>query len=247
MFSMLTACPGARQLHSMEPSVPRTAQTAHWELHSTHGCKGSKNPSEKKPKSQGKRIMVGNNVKKSPDVRGTLELELWKGKALEWTEFMSLGMRAETSATPANCPLGWQELVTDPITLISIPHTKPLMCTWVHQPQGLWIMDIWVTAGELEFYRLFGTRHHLVWEAKQVGSDSTVCVFICMRTRERHRGRQRANSDPVWAVWACWGSSKYQERGQMISSFPFFLSLNLTDCSVWLIKFEFLGLMVLTT
>lgn len=24
-----------------------------------------------------------------------------------------------------------------------------------------------------------------------------VCVFICMRTRERHRVRQRANSDPV--------------------------------------------------
>lgn len=43
-----------------------------------------------------------------------------------------------------------------------------------------------------------------------------VFVFICMRTRERHRGRQRANSDLLWTVWVCWGSSKYQERGQII-------------------------------
>lgn len=179
MFSMLTACPGARQLHSMEPSVPRTAQTAHWELHSTHGCKGSKNPSEKKPKSQGKRIMVGNNVKKSPDVRGTLELELWKGKALEWTEFMSLGMRAETSATAANCPLGWQELVTDPITLISIPHTKPLTCTWVHQP---WISELlqgnWSFTGFL--------AQGITWFEKQSKLGPTA-LCVCSYAWEQER------------------------------------------------------------
>lgn len=187
MFSMLTACPGARQLHSMEPSVPRTAQTAHWELHSTHGCKGSKNPSEKKPKSQGKRIMVGNNVKKSPDVRGTLELELWKGKAPKWTEFMSLGMRAETSATPANCPLGWQELVTDPITLISIPHTKPLMCTSASTTGS-------VDHGYLSYCRGTGVLQAF-WHKASLGLRSKASWVpqhcVCVHMHENKRETQR--------------------------------------------------------
>lgn len=97
----------------------------------------------------------------------------------------------------------------------------------LHQPQGLWIMDIWVTAGELKFYRLFDTRCHVgTWfgEPKQVGSDSIVCVCLCvqcMRTRERHRGRQRTNSDPVMGSVGLLGEVKMpgERANDLIFSF----------------------------
>lgn len=150
---------------------------------------------KKTPNHKGKEVWWGKMWKNSPDVRGTLELELWKGKALEWTEFMSFGMRAETSTTPANCPLGWQGLVTDPITLISITHIKPLMCTWMqvcinHRDCGSWISELlqwnWGFTGFLVqgITLALGLRSRASWVRQH-------SVRVCVHMHENKRETQR--------------------------------------------------------
>lgn len=93
--------------------------------------------------------------------------------------------------------------------------------------QGLWIIYTWVTAGELKFYRLFGTRCHVgTWfgEAKQVRSNS-LSVCVCTYAWEQERDKELAQT-LLCAVWVSWGSSKYQETGQkhdLIFSFLSFI------------------------
>lgn len=61
---------------------------------------------------------------------------------------------------------------------------------------------------------------HLVWRSKASWvQQHSVCVCVCSYAWEQERDTEwdkELTQTLLWAVWACWGSSKYQERGQMI-------------------------------
>lgn len=190
MFSMLTACPGARQLQSMEPSAPRTAKTAQWELQSTYGCKGSKNAFEKKPKPPGKRSMVGKNVKK---VQMWGAVWNWSCERIKhWDEQSSwaLGWGLRPVAHLQTAPWGGRGLLLIP----SQWPLSPTPCYGCANENGSASTTGAVDHGHLSNCR--GTEAlqafwhkvscwHWVWRSKASWvQQHCVCVLICMRTRE---------------------------------------------------------------
>lgn len=120
---------------------------------------GQQKPIWKKPKPQGKRSMVGKNVKKA-QMTGALWSWSW-GRVKHWNAQSSWalgrGLRPEPHLQTALGVAGtcyWSQLID-----LCQPH-RALMCTWMqvctnHRDV---VMDIWATAGELEFSRLSGTN-----------------------------------------------------------------------------------------
>lgn len=103
---------------------------------------GHQKPIWKKPKPQGKRSMVGKNAKKA-QMWGAL----WSwscGNVKQWNAQSSWALGWGLRRMPTcKLSLGWQGPVIDPITSISISHTRPLTRTWMqvginHRDCGSW-------------------------------------------------------------------------------------------------------------